>query len=103
MAFVITSACVDVMDRSCIEECPVDCIHDGVRMLYIDPIECIDCGACEPVCPHDAVYRDEELPSELAEFVTINAEFFSGDGIGPAVDGGGPVDHPLVAAAGTST
>ncbi|MBF6278425.1 MULTISPECIES: ferredoxin [Nocardia] len=55
MAFVIGEPCVDVKDMTCIEECPVDCIYEGGRMLYIHPTECIDCAACEPVCPVDAI------------------------------------------------
>ncbi|MDQ4008453.1 MAG: 4Fe-4S binding protein, partial [Actinomycetota bacterium] len=51
MTYVIMDGCIDVTDRSCIEECPVDCIYEGSRKLYIQPGECIDCGACEPVCP----------------------------------------------------
>jgi len=49
MMYVITLPCVDLKDKTCIEECPVDCIYEGERMLYIHPDECIDCGACEPV------------------------------------------------------
>jgi NAD-dependent dihydropyrimidine dehydrogenase PreA subunit len=58
MAYVIGEACVDVMDRSCIEECPVDCIYEGGRKLYIHPTECIDCGACEVACPTEAIMAD---------------------------------------------
>lgn len=76
MAYVITDACVDIKDKSCIEECPVDCIYEGGRMLYIQPDECVDCGACEPVCPTDAIYWDEELPEEKKHFKIINKEFF---------------------------
>ncbi|WP_306510341.1 indolepyruvate ferredoxin oxidoreductase subunit alpha, partial [Corynebacterium xerosis] len=54
MTYVIAQPCVDVMDRACVEECPVDCIYEGKRMLYIHPDECVDCGACEPVCPVEA-------------------------------------------------
>ena len=54
MTYVIAEPCVDVKDKSCIEECPVDCIYEGSRMLYIQPDECVDCGACEPVCPVEA-------------------------------------------------
>src|SRR5829696_7527101 len=49
VTYVITQACVDVLDKACIDECPVDCIYEGDRMLYIHPDECVDCGACEPV------------------------------------------------------
>ncbi|MEU0072896.1 ferredoxin [Streptomyces sp. NPDC006332] len=55
MAYVIGAACVDIMDRSCVEECPVDCIYEGDRKLYINPTECIDCGACEIACPTEAI------------------------------------------------
>jgi NAD-dependent dihydropyrimidine dehydrogenase PreA subunit len=55
VAYVIGTACVDIMDRSCIAECPVDCIYEGDRKLYIQPTECIDCGACEVACPSDAI------------------------------------------------
>ena len=51
MTYVIGEPCIDVMDRACVDECPVDCIYEGERALYIHPDECVDCGACEPVCP----------------------------------------------------
>jgi NAD-dependent dihydropyrimidine dehydrogenase PreA subunit len=76
VTYVITSSCVDVKDMSCIEECPVDCIYEGDRKLYIQPKECIDCGACEPVCPVDAIYADRALPSALAVDREDNAAFF---------------------------
>ncbi len=55
MVYVIGPKCIDTMDRSCVEECPVDCIYEGERKLYINPDECIDCGACEPACPELAI------------------------------------------------
>ena len=61
---------------SCIEECPVDCIYEGDRKLYIQPKECIDCGACEPVCPVDAIYPDRTLPTEKVEDKDDNKDFF---------------------------
>ena len=67
MAYVIGSPCVDVMDTACVEVCPVDCIHyeDGIdRKLHIDPDECIDCGACEPACPVNSIWAEEDLPEE---------------------------------------
>ena len=73
MTYVITEACIDVNDRSCIEVCPVDCIHEGGRMLVIDPGECIDCGACLPECPVSAIYEEADVPAELEPFVEINA------------------------------
>lgn len=77
MAFVISEGCVDIKDRTCIDNCPVDCIYEGNRMVYIQPDECIDCGACEPLCPQEAIYYEPDLPEELVRFKTINAEFFA--------------------------
>jgi NAD-dependent dihydropyrimidine dehydrogenase PreA subunit len=77
MPFVITDACIDNKDLTCIEECPVDCIYEGARRLYINPAECIDCGACEPICPVDAIYPDQSLPEEKLPFIADNAEFFA--------------------------
>jgi NAD-dependent dihydropyrimidine dehydrogenase PreA subunit len=76
MPYVIGAACIDVTDKSCIEECPVDCIYEGARKLYINPAECIDCGACEPVCPVEAISQDRRVPAEEEEFVADNARFF---------------------------
>ncbi len=56
MTYVIALPCVDLKDRACVDECPVDCIYEGDRMLYIHPDECVDCGACEPVCPVEAIF-----------------------------------------------
>ena len=61
MPYVIASACIDVNDKSCVEECPVDCIYEGERKSYINPKECIDCGACEPVCPVEAITQDRRV------------------------------------------
>ena len=77
MTYVITESCIDVLDRTCVQECPVDCIYEGVRALYINPEECIDCGACEPVCPSDAIYYEEDLPETLRPFLVDNARFFN--------------------------
>lgn len=77
MTYVITEPCVDVKDKSCVDECPVDCIYEGVRMLYIQPDECIDCGACEPVCPVEAIYTEEDVPDEWSEYTQFNADFFA--------------------------
>ncbi|WP_280246397.1 ferredoxin [Nocardia abscessus] len=77
MTFVIGASCVDIMDRACVEECPVDCIYVGGRMAYIHPAECVDCGACEPVCPVEAIYLDVDVPEDQRHFVTENARFFT--------------------------
>jgi NAD-dependent dihydropyrimidine dehydrogenase PreA subunit len=80
MTYVITQPCIDVKDKACVEVCPVDCIHptdgEGVSQLYIDPDECIDCGACEPECPVEAIFAEEDVPEEWAHFTKINADYF---------------------------
>ena len=76
MGFVIGSNCIDVKDKSCIEECPVDCIYEGNRMLYIHPTECIDCGACEPVCPVEAIRPMQRLAEEWKPFKETAAQLF---------------------------
>jgi NAD-dependent dihydropyrimidine dehydrogenase PreA subunit len=77
MAFVITGACTDLQDRSCLEECPVDCIYEGDRKMYINPIECIDCGACEQVCPVNAAINPVKLAGTGDEVhIADNAVFF---------------------------
>ncbi|GIH69962.1 MULTISPECIES: ferredoxin [Sphaerimonospora] len=77
MTYVIGEPCIDVMDRACVEECPVDCIYEGARSLYIHPDECVDCGACEPVCPVEAIYYEDDLPTALQPYAQDNARFFS--------------------------
>ncbi len=77
MPYVIASACIDTTDKSCIEDCPVDCIYEGNRKLYINPKECIDCGACEPVCPVEAISQDRRVAEEDTEFVEDNRRFFT--------------------------
>ena len=59
------------------EECPVGCIYEGSRSLYIHPDECVDCGACEPVCPVEAIYYEDDLPAELEPYRDDNARFFA--------------------------
>ncbi|HEY6759447.1 MAG TPA: ferredoxin [Baekduia sp.] len=76
MTYVITEACIDQRDRSCIEVCPVDCIYEGTRMLYVNAEECIDCAACEPACPVDAIFYEEDLPEPLTGYAAINAAAF---------------------------
>jgi NAD-dependent dihydropyrimidine dehydrogenase PreA subunit len=76
MPYVIASPCIDVTDKSCTEECPVDCIYEGGRKLYINPKECIDCGACEPVCPVEAISQDRRVAPEDGDFVEDNRRFF---------------------------
>lgn len=76
MTYVITQACVGVKDRGCIPACPVECIAEGEKMLYVNPATCIDCDACRHVCPVQAIFPADELPEALRRFVEINARFF---------------------------
>ena len=79
MTYVITDPCIDVLDKSCVEVCPVVCIHfdeGDDRKLYIDPDECIDCGACEPVCPVTAIFAEDDVPASQAVYTEIDALWF---------------------------
>ena len=76
MAMVITEPCVGIKDKACVPVCPVDCIHEGAKMLYINPEECIDCGACVVVCPTQAIFQDVEVPEKWKGYIRENAEFF---------------------------
>jgi len=103
MTYTICEPCIDVKDRACVDECPVDCIYEGGRMLYIQPDECVDCGACEPACPVTAIFYADDVPGEWKQFTPVNAEFFddavSGIGSpgGAAQVGAVAGDHPVVA------
>jgi ferredoxin len=84
MTYVITEPCIGTKDRSCVEVCPVDCIQpsaDGsdspdTTMLYIDPVECIDCDACVLACPVNAIFPEAGVPPEWSHFIELNAAFF---------------------------
>jgi NAD-dependent dihydropyrimidine dehydrogenase PreA subunit len=85
LTYVIADPCIGTKDHSCVAVCPVDCIHprpdepgfDQAAQLYIDPTECIDCGACEPECPVEAIFRSEDLPEQWEQYRQINAEHYS--------------------------
>ena len=84
MAYVIAEPCINVKDTACVDACPVDCIHPrkneddfaAAVQLYIDPVECIDCGACVPVCPVSAIFALEDLPEKWKAYAQLNAEYF---------------------------
>lgn len=107
MTYVIGSACVDIVDKSCVQECPADCIYEGARAMYINPNECVDCGACSLACRVDAIYYEADLPEEQSEYLQDNAAFFTSPLPGrdePLGDPGGAeqlgrvgADTPLVA------
>lgn len=73
MTYVIGPGCIDVLDRSCLDVCPVECIFEAERMAVIDPYTCIDCGACQPVCPVSAIFPASGLPAEYHSFLALNA------------------------------
>ena len=75
MTFVVTESCIKCKLTDCVEVCPVDCFHEGPNMLVIDPEECIDCTLCEPECPVEAIFSEDELPEEQNQFLALNAEF----------------------------
>ena len=115
MTFVITQPCIDTTDQSCVDVCPVDCIHfeEGTdRMLYIDPVECIDCGACEPACPVTAIFTEDTVPADQQPYTSINALWYqdpaaaraqveatSGGAAAPAAAAEAPADAPSEAEA----
>jgi len=84
MAYVIAEPCIGTKDTACVDACPVDCIHPkkdepahaDAEMLYIDPVECIDCGACVPVCPVSAIFALDDLPEKWAGFTPKNAAYY---------------------------
>ncbi|MEM1009069.1 MAG: ferredoxin family protein [Myxococcota bacterium] len=93
MTYVITQPCEGVCDTACVDVCPVDCIHGPIQVdnrgeevktikdltglqLFINPDECIDCGACEPECPVSAIYEESELPDSMAKYLDLNQKFF---------------------------
>lgn len=80
MTYIIAEPCVNVKDKACVDVCPVNCIHEAQdgssEMLYIDPRECIDCGACVPACPVEAIFPQDELPEKWSAYFAKNYEFF---------------------------
>jgi ferredoxin len=74
MTFVVTENCIKCKYTDCVDVCPVDCFHEGPNFLVIDPDECIDCTLCEPECPAEAIFSEDDLPEEQMEFLQINEE-----------------------------
>jgi NAD-dependent dihydropyrimidine dehydrogenase PreA subunit len=109
VVYVIGKECIDVQDHSCVDVCPVDCIYEGDRKNYINPDECIDCGACEIVCPEIAIFpaRKARSDDERQRFTADNAAFFTlplpgleaplGNPGGARTVGHVPADTPLAA------
>ena len=84
MSYIICEPCVNTKDTACVDACPVDCIHpkkdeadfEAATMLYINPAECIDCGACEPACPVEAIFEEDAVPEAQKQYTAINAAYF---------------------------
>lgn len=74
MTFVVTENCINCKYTDCVDVCPVDCFREGPNMLVIDPDECIDCTLCEPECPVNAIYSEDEVPEDQQAFIQLNAE-----------------------------
>ena len=80
MAYVIAAPCIDHMDQSCVQVCPVDCITWDAsvdRKLFIDPEACIDCGSCATACPNDAIFRADQLPEPWVDFAWVDAAWYA--------------------------
>ena len=76
MAYIIVEPCIGPKDASCVAVCPVDCIYEGEDQYYINPDECIDCGACEPECPVTAIFAEDAVPDDQVQYIQINADYF---------------------------
>lgn len=74
MTFVVTDNCIKCKYTDCVDVCPVDCFHEGPNFLVIDPDECIDCTLCEPECPANAIFSEDEVPAGMEQFIALNAE-----------------------------
>lgn len=74
MTFVVGDNCIKCKHTDCVEVCPVDCFYEGPNFLVIDPDECIDCALCEPECPAQAIFSEDEVPADQQQFIELNAE-----------------------------
>lgn len=89
MAHVVCEPCRDCKYTDCVVVCPCDCFYEGESMLFIDPEHCIDCQACIPECPVEAIFQDIDLPEKWRDYVALNAKESAaiiGAGIGPIVE-----------------
>jgi len=75
MTYLVNDKCIKCKLMDCVEVCPVDCFYEGKNMLVIKPDECIDCGVCEPECPVNAIYAEDEVPADEIEFIEINEKY----------------------------
>ena len=79
MAHIVAEPCFDCKYTDCVVVCPVDCFYEGAQMLFIHPDECIDCGVCQPECPVNAIYPEDDVPEDQTEYIGINRKFFEND------------------------
>ena len=78
MTYVVVDNCIKCKYTDCVEVCPVDCFHEGPNFLAIDPEECIDCTLCEPECPAEAIFAEDDVPEGQEQFIALNAELATG-------------------------
>ena len=78
MAYVVTEPCIGVKDKACVGVCPCDCFYEDAEQLYIHPDECVDCGACEPECPVEAIFLEDDVPARWRGYVEKNARVREG-------------------------
>jgi ferredoxin len=74
MTHVVAEPCVACKFTDCVAVCPVDCFHEGINFLAIDPDVCIDCGLCVPECPTEAIFAEDDLPEKWSEYKELNAK-----------------------------
>ena len=87
MTYIIGEPCIGTKDTACVDACPVDCIHpkrdeegfEEAQLLFINPEECIDCGACEPECPVTAIFPEEDVPDQWRDYTELNRQVFEGE------------------------
>ena len=75
MAYVVTAPCINCKYTDCVAVCPVDCFREGANFLVIDPDECIDCGACVPECPTQAIFEEGDVTDDMKEYIDLNAKY----------------------------
>ena len=73
MTYIVSDSCIRCKYTDCVEVCPVDCFHEGPNFLVIDPEECIDCGACVPECPVEAIFEEDDIPAKWGEYIELNS------------------------------
>ena len=78
MAYIVCEPCIGTKDKACVGVCPVDCFYEDETQLYIHPDECTDCGACEPECPVEAIFMEDDVPEKWKSFIAKNSKFFEG-------------------------